>query len=98
MQELATNARLNHWPPHLGVKTDADKIEFLASKLEETRDTEAQMGSLVGELEDVRDSNNRLIDEVNDLKEEIVGLKDERLALKAEILELKAKVADVQSK
>lgn len=34
-RELALNARLNHWPPHLGVKSDAEKIEYLATKLDE---------------------------------------------------------------
>lgn len=33
--DLALNARLDHWPPHLGVKTDAEKVEYLANKLDE---------------------------------------------------------------
>lgn len=32
--ELATNALVNHWPAHLGVKTDQEKIEYLARVLE----------------------------------------------------------------
>lgn len=37
-QELATNALVNHWPAHLGVKTDAEKIEYLARALEKAAD------------------------------------------------------------
>lgn len=33
--DLALNVRLDHWPPHLGVKTDAEKIEYLATALDE---------------------------------------------------------------
>jgi len=32
---LSINARINHWPPYLGVNTDAEKIEYLATKLDE---------------------------------------------------------------
>lgn len=35
MIDLALNARLSYWPPHLGLKTDAEKIEYLATKLDE---------------------------------------------------------------
>ena len=35
LQQLATNAQLNHWPPHLGVTTDAEKVEYLAQWLRE---------------------------------------------------------------
>lgn len=34
LRELATNALTGHWPKHLGVSTDAERIEFLARKLE----------------------------------------------------------------
>ena len=38
LQELATNARMDHWPAHLGVKTEQEKIEYLASVLEKAAD------------------------------------------------------------
>lgn len=38
LRELATNATLNHWPPHLGVVTEADKIQYLADRLREAGD------------------------------------------------------------
>jgi hypothetical protein len=34
-RELALNARLDYWPAHLGVNTDAERIEHLATKLDE---------------------------------------------------------------
>jgi hypothetical protein len=35
LQELAINARLDHWPPHLGVRTEGEKVEYLAERLRE---------------------------------------------------------------
>jgi hypothetical protein len=35
LQELATNALTGHWPAHLGLHTDAEKIEYLARRLED---------------------------------------------------------------
>jgi hypothetical protein len=42
LQELATNARLDHWPPHLGVRTEAEKIAYLAERLREAADAETR--------------------------------------------------------
>ena len=38
LRELATNALVGHWPPHLGVKTDQEKIEYLARQLDQAAD------------------------------------------------------------
>lgn len=34
LRELATNALTGFWPKHLGLNTDAERIDFLARKLE----------------------------------------------------------------
>ncbi len=52
LQELATNAELNHWPPHLGVRTDAEKIELLARQLAQSAERIHDLESLVAERED----------------------------------------------
>lgn len=62
LHELATNARLNHWPPHLGVTTDAEKIEYLAQRLEDAGSYKVQMGELAAEnrsLQEELDSMTR---------------------------------------
>lgn len=67
LQELATNARLNHWPPHLGVKTDAEKIEYLAQRLQEAGDAETRAAELAdenGALREERDDYERKADDL----------------------------------
>lgn len=55
LHELATNARLNHWPPHLGVTTEAEKIEYLAQQLEDAGSYKVQMGELAAENKALRE-------------------------------------------
>lgn len=38
LRELATNALTGHWPKHLGLETEQEKIEYLARKLEDAAD------------------------------------------------------------
>lgn len=55
LRELATNALTGHWPPHLGVTTDAEKIEYLARALDsvagKTEEVEAEMQLEIDRLE-----------------------------------------------
>jgi hypothetical protein len=39
LRELATNALTGHWPAHLGVKSDAEKIEYLARQIDRAADS-----------------------------------------------------------
>lgn len=78
LNELATNAELNHWPAHLGVTTDAEKVEYLAARLREVADVEARAEELSDELEstteeivDLKASNEDLQDEVKILKADL---------------------------
>lgn len=82
MRELALNARLNHWPPHLGVRTEAEKIEYLAQRLEEAADTEERASDLADQLETAQEQSNeyeRQLEaanaEIHDLTETIKELK-----------------------
>lgn len=84
LQELATNARLNHWPLHLGVKTDSEKIEYLAQRLKEAADAEKRADELADELETIQ--------------EEHAGDEIERDELKAYIETLKSDVKKLESK
>ena len=85
LHELATNARLNHWPPHLGVTTDAEKIEYLAQRLEEAADAETRADGLSDELETAQEENGNLNDENEDLTEQVRQLKSDIKMLQSKI-------------
>lgn len=81
LNELALNAELNHWPPHLGVTTDAEKVEYLAVRLREVADAEQRADELSNELEatteeivGLKADNNDLLDQVETLKADIKEL------------------------
>ena len=38
LKEIAIGAMTGHWPAHLGLKTDAERIEFLARAVEKLVD------------------------------------------------------------
>jgi predicted nucleic acid-binding Zn-ribbon protein len=75
LQELATNARLNHWPPHLGVRTEAEKIEYLADALDKQQREVERLGldlsSAETEAEGLRDEIHECDDEITELKSKL---------------------------
>lgn len=75
LHELATNARLNHWPPHLGVTTDAEKIEYLAQRLKETADAEMRADQLAAEVESLREEADLATDKLAELESKVSELK-----------------------
>jgi septal ring factor EnvC (AmiA/AmiB activator) len=89
LHELATNALLNHWPPHLGVKTDREKVAYLAERLREAGDTEARIEKLETELESANEENGRLTGELKELKATLGELKPL-------IAEMKDNLADLE--
>jgi hypothetical protein len=84
LQQLATNARLNHWPPHLGVRTEAEKIEYLAQQLEAAGD--------------VMDRNDYLCDRETTLQEEIAMNGQVISGLRAEIHDLNETINELKAK
>lgn len=78
LQQLATNAELNHWPPHLGVTAEAGKIEYLAQRLREVAEREAASGTeidtLSGKLEDVQGELHESEMEVKRLEAKVIDL------------------------
>ena len=74
LRELATNAELNHWPPHLGVRTDAEKIAYLAERLREAADAEVNAEALADEnaaLCEERDDFERKLEDAESKLERI---------------------------
>lgn len=84
LHELATSAEINHWPPHLGVRTDAEKIAYLAERLREAGDVMAQN-------EDLVQQNTAMQEEVAEHEQTIEELRAEIYDLSETIKELKAK-------
>lgn len=75
LRELATNALIGHWPPHLGVNTDAERIEFLARKLESAAD---EIGSAEKGESDALERVEALEGQVEDLEYQIQELKRQK--------------------
>jgi uncharacterized coiled-coil DUF342 family protein len=84
LNELATNALLNHWPLHLGVRTEAEKIAYLAEQLREAVDTETQADELADQLETAQKQSDEYERQLEAANAEISDLN-------AVIKELKAK-------
>lgn len=76
LRELATNALVNHWPPHLGVNTDQEKIEYLARKLESAADNVGDVDSLTEECDDLKETCGELKDEIEGLEIKIKRAKE----------------------
>lgn len=86
LRELATNATLNHWPPHLGVRTEGDKIQYLADRLREAGDAEDRSNELADQLEAVREEGYESERQLEAARAEIYDLNEI-------IKELRAKLA-----
>jgi hypothetical protein len=84
LNELATNALLDHWPPHLGVRTEAEKVAYLAEQLREAADAEERADSLADELETAQD-------QTYEYERQLEAANAEISRLNAVIKELKAK-------
>ncbi len=82
---LATNAEQNYWPPHLGVTTDAEKIDYLARHLREAGDAESRADDLADQLEAALNDRGGIDDENADLKNQVEDLQDEIKSLELKI-------------
>lgn len=86
LRQLATNATLNHWPPHLGVVSDADKIQYLADRLREAGDAEDRADGLADQLETAQEQSDEYERQLEAANAEIHDLNEI-------IKELRAKLA-----
>lgn len=83
LQEPATNARLNHWPPHLGVRTEAEKVEYLAEQLRMTADVMTQNDDLSDENASMREEIEMHERTIGELRADIYDLNETIRVLKA---------------
>lgn len=93
LNELATNALLDHWPPHLGVRMEAEKMEYLAQRLTEAVDAEEHADGLADELETAQEKVRLLQDENADLTDQIKTLKFDIKSLEAKIAQARKVLA-----
>lgn len=85
LQLLATNARLDHWPPHLGVRTDAEKVEYLAQRLEEAVDYAMDQESLTASRDDeIGELKTKIDDLESDFESRIESLREDLEKLEGE--------------
>lgn len=85
LRELATNATLNHWPPHLGVVSDADKIQYLAERLGEAVDYGMAQEELAASYDDQISELKVKIDDLEaDFEQRIESLRDDLEKLESE--------------
>lgn len=98
LQQLATNAELNHWPPHLGVTTDAEKIEYLAQRLREVADTEERADGLEDELAEMRLANDALQEKANDLQDQNAELQDRVASAELRLKEAEETIGQLEAR
>jgi peptidoglycan hydrolase CwlO-like protein len=90
LNELATNALLDHWPPHLGVQTEAEKVAYLVNALSEVEVKNGQIEALENQIE-------TLEEEAVDLEDKLDSRDDQIEKLEAEIDELNEQIAELKA-
>lgn len=68
LRELATSALTGHWPPHLGVNTDQEKIEYLASQLEAVANEIRDADELEEKLGDAEENYSETLAELANIE------------------------------
>lgn len=76
LRQLATDAQLDHWPPHLGVRTDADKVQYLADRLREVADTEIRNQQLLDDIKTAQDRIDWLESDNDELKDKLKKIQE----------------------
>lgn len=69
--ELASNAKVNHWPPHLGLNSDAERIEYLATQLDEAATRIVNAEILAEQNEALREERDDALNRACDLREKL---------------------------
>jgi chromosome segregation ATPase len=94
LHELATNAELNHWPPHLGVRTDTEKIAYLAERLREVGDMEMRADELSDQLEITQEQSNEYERQLETANAEIFDLNAIIKEIKSKLVEVRKIIAE----
>lgn len=106
LNELANNAELNHWPAHLGVTTDAEKVGYLAARLREVATersnqleaAEQRIEYLEGESIDIENKIDRLSDENEKLEAANEELKDRIASMELQLKEAEETIGQLEAR
>ena len=99
LRKLSTNATLNHWPPHLGVVSEQDKIQYLADALRSIDDYESRIEAVEAErdalAEQVTQLENKLYDQ-EDRTDKFDGLKDKVAEAESLLADIKLDIEELK--
>jgi peptidoglycan hydrolase CwlO-like protein len=90
LNELATNALLDHWPLHLGVRTEAEKVVYLVNALSEVEVKNEQVEALEDQIEALNEETVNLQVKLDSRDDQIKQLETKIEELNEQIAELKA--------
>lgn len=76
LQQIATDAQVGYWPPHLGLNTDAERIDYLARTLEEAIDGMSDSEAIEALKDELKDDIESVEDKVSSLETDIESVKD----------------------
>lgn len=76
LRTIAKDAQINHWPPHLGLNTDAERIHWLAQQLESAVELYDRIDELEDDLATQKEWTDAANGEVEELRDEIAKLKE----------------------
>ena len=66
LKSIAVGVLTGHWPAHLGLHTDAEKIEYLARQLEAAADNVGDVDELQEKFDDVEEERDELQGEIKE--------------------------------
>jgi peptidoglycan hydrolase CwlO-like protein len=91
LNELATNALLDHWPPHLGVQIEAEKVEYLANAIQFVIAKDVEVEALEDQIKALDEEAVYLQNKLDNRDDQIAQLETKIEELNEQIAELKAK-------
>lgn len=74
--QIAKDAQINHWPPHLGLNTDAERIYWLACQLENAAGAQDEVEDLAQKLSDADANYGDIDEELKTIKAELKKAQD----------------------
>lgn len=71
LRQVARDAQVGHWAPHLGLTSDAERIRYLAERLESALEFEAHADDLQDQLTTAQEEIDMLESERDNLKDRL---------------------------
>lgn len=71
LRQVAKDAQVGHWALHLGLQTDAERIRYLAERLESALEVEAHADDLQDQLTTAQEAIEMLESQRDNLKDKL---------------------------